>query len=62
MACTFLEIRISKGIELEFIAKRIGIAVDKLDGYEQNTKTMPCSIAVKLCKVYKIASFDQIKF
>lgn len=61
MAFTFQEFRLKKGISLDLVAKKAGIDVDLLIGYESDSKTMPCSVAVKLCRIYGISSFELVK-
>jgi len=47
-------------LSVDDVAKQINIEVVELKYYEDNTEDTPCSIIVKLCRIYNIISAEQI--
>lgn len=59
---TFKDLRQAKGLSSDFVAKVLGVESYQLIEFETDGGSMPCSIAVKLCKLYGVVSFDDIDF
>ncbi len=59
---SFRELRIAKGIDVECVAVSIGVNTSQLKEYEDDSGTIPCSVALKLCEYYGVVSFDDIDF
>ncbi|NIK70904.1 MULTISPECIES: helix-turn-helix transcriptional regulator [unclassified Paenibacillus] len=57
---TFKEIRLAKQLEVSDVAARIGVSDDLLLKYEKDSRMIPCSIAMKLCTLYRVPTIDLI--
>lgn len=59
---TFRDIRTAKGMSVDYVAVYIGIDSNQLIEYENNAGSIPCSVALRLCGLYGVVSFDDILF
>lgn len=57
---TFKEIRLANQLEVTEVAARIGVSDDLLLEYEKDSSLIPCSIAMKLCALYRVPTIDLI--
>jgi DNA-binding XRE family transcriptional regulator len=60
MIQTLQRFRITKNISLKDAALFAGIPINSLIKFEQDSRQMPCSIAVKLCRLYGLQSVELI--
>lgn len=57
---SFREAREKKRMSLKEVADKIGVSVYELKEYEVSAGKTPCSVVVKLCRLYMIKSAEQI--
>lgn len=57
---TFREMRNARGMEIADVAFKLGVPSNVLIDYEDDSGKIPISIAMELCRIYKVPSIDCI--